>query len=87
MTCYKVELKKSAEKALFKLPKPMIGKVINLLQELSIDPRPNGCKKLTGANNTYRVRVGDYRILYSILDDILIIDVIKIGHRKEIYKH
>lgn len=53
MTCYKVELKKSAEKALFKLPKPIIKKVINLLQGLSIEPRPDGCKKLTGANNTY----------------------------------
>jgi len=53
MTCYKVELKKSAEKALFKLPKLIIKKVINLLQGLSIEPRPDGCKKLTGANNTY----------------------------------
>lgn len=86
MTYYKVELKKSAEKALFKLPKPVIKKVIDLLTELKNDPRPKGCKKLTGSSNTYRIRTGDYRVIYSIFDDALVIDVIKIGHRKEIYK-
>ncbi|WP_174481792.1 type II toxin-antitoxin system RelE family toxin [methanotrophic endosymbiont of Bathymodiolus puteoserpentis (Logatchev)] len=87
MTCYKVELKKSAEKSLLKLPKPVIAKVIYLLQGLVHEPRPNGCKKLTGSTNTYRIRTGDYRVVYSIFDDVLTIDVIKIGHRKEIYKN
>ncbi|NOR69194.1 MAG: type II toxin-antitoxin system mRNA interferase toxin, RelE/StbE family [Methylomarinum sp.] len=87
MTYYKVELKKPAEKALFKLPKPVIAKVIHLLKELEQNPRPNGCKKLTGSNNSYRIRTGDYRVVYSIFDDVLVIDIIKIGHRKEIYKH
>ncbi len=87
MTCYKVQLKKSAEKALFKLPNSVIKKVIDLLTELEKDPRPSGCKKLTGSNNTYRIRTGNYRIIYSIFDDVLVIDVIKIGHRKEIYKN
>ncbi|OQK16745.1 hypothetical protein AU255_02225 [Methyloprofundus sedimenti] len=87
MTCYKVELKKSAEKSLLKLPKPVIAKVIDLLQGLVHEPRPSGCKKLTGSTNTYRIRTGDYRVVYSIFDDVLVIDVIKIGHRKEIYKY
>ena len=87
MTCYKVELKKTAEKSLLKLPKPVIAKVIDLLQGLADEPRPNGCKKLTGSTNTYRIRTGDYRVVYSIFDDVLIIDVVKIGHRKEIYKN
>lgn len=87
MTCYKVELKKTAEKALFKLPKPVIVKVIHLLKGLEQDPRPNGCKKLTGSSNSYRVRTGNYRVVYSIFDDVLVVDVIKIGHRKEIYKN
>ena len=86
MSFYKVQLKKSAEKTLFKLPKPTISKLIQLLLELESNPRPSGCKKLTGAKNSYRIRSGDYRIIYSIFDDVLIIDVIKIGHRKEIYR-
>ena len=86
MTFYKVQLKKSAEKSLLKLPKPVINKVIDLLTELKREPRPKGCKKLTGSSNTYRIRTGDYRVVYSVFDDILVVDVIKIGHRKEIYK-
>ncbi|WP_428354039.1 type II toxin-antitoxin system RelE family toxin [Methyloprofundus sp.] len=87
MTYYKVELKKSAEKSLFKLPKPVIKKVIDLLTKLKKEPRPKGCKKLTGSSNTYRIRTSDYRVVYSIFDDVLVVDVIKIGHRKEIYKN
>jgi mRNA interferase RelE/StbE len=56
-----------------------------LLKELEHTPRPHGCKKLTGSFNTYRVRTGDYRVVYSIFDDVLVVDVIKIGHRKSIY--
>ncbi|MFK5949318.1 MAG: type II toxin-antitoxin system RelE/ParE family toxin [Methylococcales bacterium] len=85
MTYYKVQLKKSAEKILFKLPKPVILKVITLLKGLEHNPRPDGCKKLAGSNNTYRVRAGNYRVVYSIFDDVLLVDVIKIGHRKDIY--
>jgi len=58
-----------------------------LLQELAHDPRPDGCKKLRGSANSYRIRTGDYRVVYSISDDVLIIDVVKAGHRKEIYKN
>ena len=86
MTCYNVKLKKSAEKTLFKLPKSIIKKIIFLLKELEHSPRPNGCKKLTGSTNTYRIRTGDYRMVYSIFDDVLVIEVIKIGHRKSIYQ-
>ena len=86
MSFYKVQLKKSAEKTLFKLSKPTISKLIQLLLELESNPRPSGCKKLTGSKNSYRIRSGDYRIIYSIFDDVLIIDVIKIGHRKEVYR-
>ncbi len=87
MTCYNVTLKTSAEKALFKLDKVTTAKIITLLQQLKQEPRPHGCKKLTGSNNAYRIRTGDYRIIYSIFDDLLVVDVIKIGHRKAVYQH
>ncbi|MBN3890977.1 MAG: type II toxin-antitoxin system RelE/ParE family toxin [Nostoc sp. JL31] len=56
------------------------------INDLAIEPRPNGVKKLQGDDNSYRVRVGDYRVVYEIGDDVLIVTVIKIGHRSEIYK-
>jgi mRNA interferase RelE/StbE len=54
------------------------------MEALSDDPRPSGCKKLKG-RNAYRVRKGDYRIIYEILDSVLVIDVIAVGHRRDIY--
>lgn len=56
------------------------------IDELATSPRPNGVKKLKGKENTYRIRVGDYRILYEIFDDVLLVTVVKIGHRSKVYK-
>jgi mRNA interferase RelE/StbE len=81
---YKIEIKKSAIKEIAKLPKTVLKRVLNKIQLLSLEPRPSGCKKLS-ADEKYRVRVGDYRILYSIEDDKLVIYIVKVGHRKNIY--
>ena len=85
MASYNIEIKKSATKELSKLPKNDLKRIIENIQELSINPRPDGCKKLSG-DEKYRIRVGNYRILYSIEDDILIVYVVKVGHRKDVYK-
>lgn len=53
---------------------------------MAIEPRPNGVKKLQGDDNSYRLRVGDYRVIYEVVDNVLIVTVIKIGHRSDIYK-
>ena len=84
MVNYKIEIKKSATKEIARLPKNILKRVLNKIQSLSNDPRPNGCKKLT-ADEKYRVRVGDYRILYSIEDEKLVVYVVKVGHRKKVY--
>ena len=84
MENYKIEIKKSATKEIAKLPKNILKRILNKIQSLSSDPRPNGCKKLT-ADEKYRVRVGDHRILYSIEDEKLVIYVVKVGHRKKVY--
>ena len=84
MVNYKIEIKKSATKEIAKLPKNILKRILNKIQSLSSDPRPNGCKKLT-ADEKYRVRVGDHRILYSIEDEKLIVYVVKVGHRKKVY--
>ena len=85
MESYKIEIKKSAAKELSRLQKKDLTKIVDKIQLLSDNPRPEGCKKLTG-DEKYRIRIGNYRVLYSIEDDILIVYVVKVGHRKEIYK-
>ena len=85
MANYKVLIKPSAIKELNKIPKKDLSKITDRIQALAIDPRPPGCEKLS-AQNAYRIRQGVYRIVYSIEDDNLIIVVIKIGHRRNVYK-
>jgi mRNA interferase RelE/StbE len=85
MANYKIEIKKSAAKEISKLPKVAIKRIVNKIQTLSDDPRPDGCKKLSG-DEKYRIRIGVYRVLYSIMDEKLVIFIVKVGHRKDIYE-
>jgi len=83
---YRIEIKKSAEKEINTLPLDIVERVLQLLDQLSIDPRPSSVKKLRGQKNMYRMRIGDYRVIYNIEDKILHILVLKAGHRKDVYK-
>lgn len=83
---YTVLITRTAEKQLKKLPNDIQRKIAALIVSLGIEPRPFGCKKLTGTSSTYRVRIGDYRIIYDILTREIIISILKIGHRKDIYE-
>ena len=82
---YKIYIERSAQKALSKMPKKNQNRIIEFIQNLSNNPRPSNSKKLTG-RPAWRIRIGNYRIIYEIEDDKLIIIVINIGHRKDIYK-
>jgi mRNA interferase RelE/StbE len=82
---YKIEIKKSAVKELKKIPKNDLKKIFSKIASLGSDPRPNDSKKLSG-DEKYRIRQGKYRILYEIIDDILVVYVVKVGHRKEVYR-
>lgn len=86
MANYKIEITASAEKSLKKIPKKDLEKVVEAIQVLAISPFPSGCRKLKGEEDVYRVRQGNYRIIYEIIDNKLIVLVLKIGHRKDIYK-
>lgn len=81
---YNVRVEQAAEKQLVKLPKNEIQRIRITVLALADNPRPNGYKKLKG-RDAYRVRVGNYRIIYEINEGILLVLVIAIGHRKEIY--
>ena len=83
---YKITIRKEALKELERLPKATNQDISNKIDLLEFDPRPAGCKKLKGKHeNLWRIRTGDYRIIYSIEDKIKIIDIRKIGHRKDVY--
>ena len=85
MADYRILIKPSAVKELNKIPKTELPKIIARIEVLSKNPRPKGCEKLA-AQNSYRIRQGSYRIIYTIEDDRLIIIVIKIGHRRDVYR-
>jgi len=86
MAKYRIEIKKSAVKEIKQLPAPDLKRVLIRIEELAEQPRPNDCQKLSHQEK-YRVRVGDYRILYTIEDGVLLVLVVKIGHRKDVYRH
>jgi mRNA interferase RelE/StbE len=85
MAGYKVFFKNSVQKDLSGIPKKDLKKIFHRIQSLKEDPRPPSCEKLSGQER-YRLRQGRYRILYSIQDDDLTIWIVKIGHRKDIYR-
>ena len=86
MAFYQIEFKPSASQELEKLPKQIIPKVVEAIQGLAENPYPQGVKKLTGFDRTYRIRVGDYRIMYGIYEKLLMIEIIRIRHRKDAYR-
>jgi mRNA interferase RelE/StbE len=82
---YRLFIKPSAAKEIEALPKKERIRVIHRIKDLSKNPRPPGCEKLSGQDK-YRVRQGQYRIVYSVSDEELVICVVKIGHRKDVYR-
>lgn len=86
MAFYRIEWRRSAVKDLRGLPTPEIARIVKAVDGLALDPRPPGSLKLSGSDVSFRIRVGVYRVLYEIFDGRLIIEVIKVGHRKDIYR-
>ena len=85
MAKYKITIKKSAVKELEEIPKKELRKIIKRIRSLAQNPRPQGSQKLS-SRNRLRIRQGDYRVVYSVDDKDLIVDIVKIGHRREIYR-
>lgn len=85
MAEYAVELKPSARKELERLPVKIIERIFPRLEDLAVNPRPPGCKKLKGGQGEWRIRVGDYRAVYTIDDVKLLVSVTRIRHRSEVY--
>jgi mRNA interferase RelE/StbE len=82
---YSLVIKKSAERELRVIPKPDLRRVTERINRLAETPRPSGSEKLSGQDR-YRVRQGDYRIVYAVDDETRTVQVVKIGHRREVYR-
>jgi len=82
---YRVLIERSAEKDLAKLPLDVHCRVIDAIKSRAANPRPSGCRKLSGSKNDWRIRVGDYRIVYEIAGGIRIVLVHRVRHRREVY--
>ncbi len=85
MAKYLIQLSKKAQKQLDKLPDPTADPILRAIYTLESDPRPPGSKKLKGRNG-HRIRIGNYRVIYEIIDSLLVVEVITLGHRKDIYE-
>lgn len=82
---YRIEIDRSARKALEALDEVTHTRIVEAIRGLAENPRPAGCTKLTG-REAWRIRIGNYRVIYEIHDRVLVITVLEIGHRKDIYR-
>ena len=86
MASFKIEWKRSATKELKKLPKETVPRILKAVEMLLDEPYPSGVRKLVGSEHTYRLRVGNYRVVYSVIASKLVIEIIRVRHRKDVYK-
>ncbi len=86
MASYSIEISGTAEKQLKKLPKDDQQRVATAITALGLDPYPQRSRKLTGYDDVFRIRIGRYRVLYSVSAQKLLIIILKIGHRKDVYR-
>jgi mRNA interferase RelE/StbE len=85
MASYKIVFKQSVAKDLRPIPNKDVQRILKRIAQLAYDPRPPGSEKLSSAEK-YRIRQGNYRILYTINDDLVIVTIVKIGHRRDVYQ-
>ena len=85
MASYRIVFKKSVAKDLRPIPKKDVQRILKSIDGLADDPRPAGAEKLSG-DEKYRIRQGNYRILYEIEDDIITVTIVKVGHRRDVYR-
>lgn len=83
---YRITFARSASKELEALPAPVGARVLAKIEDLATSPRPAGCRKLAASNNLWRLRVGDYRVVYSMDDAKHVVDIIAIRHRRDAYR-
>ena len=83
---YAIDFVPSAKRELQKLPREVQLKLNQRIDSLSLDPRPRGSKKLKGGDELWRIRMGDYRVVYEVRDKVLLVLVVRVSHRREVYR-
>ena len=86
MASYKIVFRQSVEKDLRKINKSQVPKIIEAVKGLETEPRPLASRKLVGSEHTYRSRIGEYRVIYQVLDESKLVEVERIRHRKDVYR-
>jgi mRNA interferase RelE/StbE len=86
MARFELRFKPSLAKDLRGIPKPEVRRILGRIDALREEPRAPGCEKLAGADGLYRVRQGNWRIVYTILDEQVVVEVVRVGHRVEVYR-
>ena len=86
MPDYRVALKSSAEKEFFRLPDLISDRILPKIKALAQDPRPHGSIKLSAGRDEWRIRIGDYRVIYTIDDEVKKVEVTRIAHRRDVYE-
>jgi mRNA interferase RelE/StbE len=86
MASYQIEWRKSTKRDLKSIPSQQVERIVSTVTALANDPRPSGCTKLSGSDCAYRIRIGDYRVIYEIFDNKLLIEIVRAAHRKDIYR-
>jgi mRNA interferase RelE/StbE len=83
---FRIEWKKSTRKDLRKLPPATVDRIIGAVEDLAENPFPNGVEKLSGSEHAYRIRLGDYRVVYEVVAESKLIEVQRVRHRKDVYR-
>ena len=83
---YAITFARSARKELESLDRPLVNRIFPVIESLAQNPRPAKCKKLSGVQNRWRIRIGDYRVIYQIIDDDKVVDIVAVRHRREAYR-
>lgn len=83
---YRIDFTTAAARQVKKLPRRARERVLQLIETLAENPRPHGARKLVGEETAWRIRAGDYRVIYDVFDDELTVTVVRAGHRREVYE-
>ena len=86
MASFNLQWRTSTKKDLRKIPRDMVPRILAEVEKLTDEPLPHGSEKLTGSERTYRIRVGDYRVVYELLRDAKIVEIQRVRHRKDVYR-
>ena len=83
---YAITFARSARKELERLNTNVLGRIFPKIEALAQNPRPHGCRKLRGFDSLWRIRIGDYRVIYQIFDDEMAVDIVAVRHRSQVYR-